>query len=76
MYILKHNKITLQGNRNFSDGLWDVKLHTVPPLPSTYDVMDMHCIITKDKSNTDFARYLYATTFSPSITTLKSQEST
>ena len=63
MYILKHNKIILQDNRNFSDGLWDVKLHTVPPLPSTYDVMDMHCIITKDKSNTDFARYLHAATF-------------
>ena len=26
MYILKENKIILQGHRNFSDGLWNVQL--------------------------------------------------
>ena len=34
-----------------------------------HKVMDMHYIIIKDKSNTDLARYLHATAFSPSITT-------
>ena len=53
MYILKQNKIILQGNRNFSDGLWDVKLPTVPPSPLNYDVTNMHYIITKDKSKID-----------------------
>ena len=70
MYILKQNKIILQGNHNFTDGLWDVKLPTVTPPPPTYDVMDMYYIITKDKSITDLARYLHATAFSPSITIL------
>ena len=69
MYLLKQNKITLQGNRNFSDGLWDVKLPTVPPPPPISDVMDMHYIITKNKSKTHLAQYLHATIFSPSITT-------
>ena len=31
--------------------------------------MDMHYIITKDKSKTDLARYLHGTVFSPSLTT-------
>ena len=69
MYILKQNKIILQGNRNFSDGLWDDKLFTVPPPPLIYDVMDMDYIITKNKSKTNLAGYLHATAFSPSITT-------
>ena len=69
MYILKEKKIILQGNRNFSDGLWDIKLPTVSPPPPMYDVMDMHYIITNDKSKIDLARYLHATAFSPSITT-------
>ena len=32
-------------------------------------IMDMHYIITKDKSKIDLARYLYAIAFSPNITT-------
>ena len=69
MYILKEKKIILQGNRNFSYGLWDVSLPNVPPPPPMYNVMDVHYIITKDKSKTDLARYLHATAFPPSITT-------
>ena len=69
MYILKEKKIILQGNRNFSDGSWDVQLPSLPPPPPLYKVMDMNYIITKDKSKTNLARYLHATALSPSITT-------
>ena len=44
-------------------------LPSVPPPQPMYNVIDMHYIIAKDKSKIDLARYLYATAFSPNITT-------
>ena len=42
MYILKENKIILQGHRNFNDGLWDVQIPSVPPSPPLYKTMNLN----------------------------------
>ena len=55
-------------SRNFSDGLWDVKLPSSTPAP-TNNIMNIHYIIIKNKSKLDLARYLYATAFSPRLST-------
>ena len=66
VYIMKNEKILLQGKRNNTDGLWDIAL----PLESHFS-SQANYIITKDKSKTDLARYLHATAFSPSLDTFQ-----
>ena len=53
----------LQGERNFEDGLWDVKL-----IQPTYKI---NAIIRKDTTMYDLIHYLHACCFSPPISTFK-----
>ena len=71
VYIVKDSNLVVEGFRNRADGLWDIKLPSVPTKwsrlsPSTPQI---NYIITKDKSKTELAQYLHATTFSPSLST-------
>ena len=72
--MIKNNKIIIEGNRNVTDGLWDVKLpmHPTqllhPRLPEHHSI---NYIITKDKTKTQLAQYLLATAFSPALSTFK-----
>ena len=68
IFILKQNKLIIQGSRNFSDGLWDVKFPLVTPSPVN-NAMNINYIIIKNKSKSDLARYLHGTVFSSSLTT-------
>jgi len=71
VYIVKNNKLIVEGTRNYTDGLWDIKL----PSPTTNSVAQtipkMNYIITKDKSKSELARYLLATAFSPAVSTFE-----
>ena len=73
VYIVKNDKIILQGNRNPTDNLWDINLnkkqHHDRHIPPTFLNHKANYIITKDKSKTELAQYLHATAFSPSIST-------
>ena len=72
MYIIKANTLILHGRRNYSDGLWDVRLPRLSALPESqsYDKPAINYIITNDKSQTNLARYYHAALFSPPISTL------
>ena len=71
MYAHKHNQKILEGNRNKSDGLWDVQLpqqqHTSS---SSIHNEKMNVIIKKDKTNSDLMQYLQGCCFSPRKSTL------
>ena len=63
LQVFKNDKIILEGNRNYSDGLWDVPISTSPPLQSA------NAIISKNKSKQDLASYYHSCCFSPAIST-------
>ena len=73
MYVIKENKVILQGDRNQRDRLWDVILPSKSPKQTRPTTPERTCnyIITKDKSKTILAQYLHATVFSPPLSTLE-----
>ena len=64
LHIFKDGKLILSGNRNFTDGLWDV------PFQSN-KIDNINYIVTTDKNKSDLARYLHACAFSPVISTFQ-----
>ena len=61
--IFKNKNLIIQGERNFEDGLWDIKLTT-----PNYKI---NAIIRKDTTTYDLIHYLHACCFSPPISTFK-----
>lgn len=59
--------LILHGQRNTTDGLWDVSMSSNPTPSSTS--LHLNAIIRKDKTKTDLATYLHACAFSPTIPT-------
>ena len=64
LYIFKNGKIILSGNRNLTDGLWDV------PFKNNH-IDNINYIVTTDKNKSDLARYLHACAFSPVVSTFQ-----
>ena len=71
--VKKNEKIILQGKRCHKDNLYDIDLlqnHTTSDLaPSKTINHTINYIIRKDKTSSDLAQYLFATAFSPSMST-------
>ena len=75
MKVYKNDKIVLTGQRNFTDGLWDVSLRSLPqqPTPSTpstfHSNQSANVIIHKKQTTKQLAQYLHAACGSPPIST-------
>ena len=73
--VKKDDKIILQGKRCHKDNLYDIDLlqnHTTSDLaPSKTINHTINYIIRKDKTSSDLAQYLFATAFSPSMSTFQ-----
>ena len=70
LYIIKNNKVILQGYRNYRDGLWDIRFTAKIPQTSTKSFV-ANAIVRKDKSESDLANFYHASLFSPTIVTLQ-----
>jgi hypothetical protein len=71
--IFKNQECILMGQRNTTDGLWDIIIHPSndplprPPAPQH----QINAIIHKDTSKTQLAQYLYGCCGSPALSTWK-----
>ena len=61
LHVFKQDELVLEGNRNRSDGLWDV------PFPD----VKVNYIIQKDQIKVELTQYLHGCAFSPSISTFQ-----
>ena len=63
--VLKNQQLVLQGNRNLTDGLWDV------PMPVQYPTFQptINVIIKRNQTKIQLAEYLHKFSFSPAIST-------
>ena len=61
--VFKHRILILKGQRNWTDGLCDVKIKP--------QQQQLNVIIRKDKTKHDLAEYLHKCAFSPSLTTFQ-----
>ena len=72
---MKQNKVILKGTRCYKDNLYDIDLrqNQLPNIATTNDskCQKVNYIIRKDKTSSDLAQYLFATAFSPSMSTFK-----
>ena len=66
LFVTKNGHCLFQGMQNKHNCLWDFKQTRVAPQHK-----NMNYIISKNKSQSDLARYYHVTLFSPSISTLK-----
>ena len=63
MLILHQSKIILTGNRNYSDGLWDVLCHKDGPAGSKKSPLQSNAInvlTARDKNSHELANFLLA----------------
>jgi hypothetical protein len=56
LYIIRHGKQILTGDRNLKDGLWDVPF-------KEQKINQINYIIAKDKNKSDLAKYLHGCAF-------------
>ena len=74
MLILHKGKIILTGNRNYSDGLWDILCHnagTPGYKKSTVQSNNINILTARDKRSHELANFLHACAGSPSIRTFQ-----
>lgn len=64
LHIYKNDNLILKGDRNRSDGLWDV-----PVMKKSQEAVN--AIIRKDKTKFELAEFLHACAFSPTIPTFQ-----
>ena len=69
VYITKQNELLLKGDRNTTDGLWDIPLKKECKQDSTS--LKLNYIIQKNKTKYELAHYLHACAFSPVILTFQ-----
>jgi hypothetical protein len=71
--VFKNNNRILKGDRNPTDGLWDITLQISPPSSSTLSLTlhQSNAIIRKGRSKTSLVQYLHACCVSPVISTWK-----
>ena len=62
LHVFKHDTLILKGQRNWTDGLWDVEIRPQQKL---------NVIIRKDKTKHDLAEYLHKCAFSPPLETFR-----
>ena len=67
--VAKDDKIVLTGERNHTDGLWDIPLHSgfPSPLPSIGRHSQMNVILRNDKSKSELAQYFHAICMFPTL---------
>ena len=63
LHIFKNGQIVIKGIRNWTDGLWDVRVGDQKE--------NVNMIIRRDKTKTDLAEYLHKCAFSPSLSTFQ-----
>lgn len=70
---MKNDEVIIAGQRNTTDGLWDIYLpNHSNAIPSTSSSdPKIITIITKDKTKTQLAQYLLATAFCLAMLTFK-----
>lgn len=67
MIINKNNKVIIRGQRNKTDGLWDVPIQLPPKIKEIHHTSN--AMINLDQTKTELAEYHHATCFSPSPST-------
>ena len=73
MYIIKHSRLILQEQRNFSDGLWDVlcRQHHAPAGTNTSTTHKLNILTSWDKPSFELANFLHTCAGSPTIRTFQ-----
>ena len=61
LHVYKHGTLILKGNRNWTDGLWDVEIKS--------QQQQLNVIVRKDTTKHDLAEYLHKCAFSPPLST-------
>ena len=56
MYVSKNGEKIIEGVCNFTNGLWDISLDSLPKA----SIQKFNAIIRKDKSKSELALYLHA----------------
>ena len=76
-YVIKNNKVQVQGPRNFHDRLWDIpipkktKTKMITTCNNLSTVHKASVILRKDKSKLTLAQYHHQTLFAPTESTLR-----